>query len=78
VTEITGEMPAQISSGAERMRIARERKRKGLRCITVEVRQAEIDELVRRGYLIETERYDLHAIRAALHRHFDASLNPDP
>jgi hypothetical protein len=77
VTEKASEISAQISPGAERMRIVRERKRRGLRCVTVQIRRAEIDELIRRGYLAEAECNDVYAIREALHRHLDATLNPD-
>jgi hypothetical protein len=39
------------SSAAERMRRHRERRREGLRCLTVELREQEIDALVRNGFL---------------------------
>jgi hypothetical protein len=37
------------SPAAERMRRHRQRRRDGLRCLTVELRDREIDELIRRG-----------------------------
>ena len=37
------------SAAAERMRRHRQRRRDGLRCLTVEVRESEIDTLVRMG-----------------------------
>jgi len=39
------------SAAAERMRLHRERRRKGLRCLTIELRESEIDALVRMGLL---------------------------
>jgi hypothetical protein len=37
------------SSGAERMRRHCERRRDGLRCVVVELRETEINELIRMG-----------------------------
>ena len=37
---------ATRSAAAERMRLHRERRRKGLRCLTIELRETEIDALV--------------------------------
>jgi len=36
------------SAAAERMRRHRERRREGLRCLTIEFRETEIDALVRK------------------------------
>jgi hypothetical protein len=56
------------------MRLHRERKRRGLSCVTVEVRTTEIAALIRSGYL-EVERHrDRCAVTAALHAYLDASL----
>jgi hypothetical protein len=43
--------PATRSAAAERMRRHRERRRDGLRCVTIELRETEIDALTRRGFL---------------------------
>jgi hypothetical protein len=43
--------PAPRSAVAERMRRHRERRRDGLRCVTIELRETEIDALVRNGFL---------------------------
>jgi hypothetical protein len=40
-----------ISAAAERMRRHRDRRRKRLRCVTIELRESEIVALVRRGLL---------------------------
>ena len=47
--------PAARSS-ALRMTRLRERRRRGTRCVTVEMNQREHDTLVVRGYLAEEER----------------------
>ena len=62
------------SAAAERMRYHRERRREGLRCVTIELRETEVTELIRRKLLEANARHDLHAIRKALHRHLDESL----
>ena len=46
--------PAYRSPAAERMRLHRERRRDGLRCLTIELRETEIDALIRKG-LLKTE-----------------------
>jgi hypothetical protein len=62
------------SSGAERMRRHRDRRQKGLRCVRIELREAEIDTLVRRGRLARDSRGDLAAVRKALHGFLDDHL----
>lgn len=62
------------TAAAERMRLHRERKRCGLRCIMVELRETEIDELVRRKYLSAEMRHDADAIRDALYLYLDRAL----
>ena len=66
--------PIACSAAAERMRYHRERRREGLRCITIELRETEIDELNRRKLLQADARNDPYAIREALHMHFDRTL----
>jgi hypothetical protein len=46
----------------------------GLRCVTIELRETEVTELVRRKLLEVGARHDLRAIRSALHRRLDESL----
>jgi hypothetical protein len=50
------------SAAAERMRAHRERRRAGLRCLTVQLFETEIDELIRKGFLKEVARNDRHAV----------------
>ena len=62
------------SAAARRMRAHRQRRREGLRCIVVQLRETEIDELIRRKLLQADARNDVYAIREALHMHFDRTL----
>jgi hypothetical protein len=70
--------PVARSSGAERMRLYRERRRDGLMCFTVELRSSEIDELIRRGLLQHDRRDNRHDVTDAVHRFFDESLSGNP
>jgi len=63
------------SAAAERMRRHRERRRDGLRCLTIELRETEIDTLVRIGLLKREMRNDANAITDALYAHFDGTLS---
>jgi hypothetical protein len=69
---------ARRSPAAERMRLHRERQRQGLRCLTVELRETEIDTLIRRGMLKPEMRNDLYEIREALYAHLDRTLGEMP
>jgi len=66
--------PATHSPAAERMRLHRERRRKGLRCLTIELRETEIDALVRNGFLKVDARNDLRSIETALYEFFERAL----
>src|SRR5215469_4543819 len=70
--------PATRSAAAERMRRHRERRQFGLRCVTLQVRDAEIEELIRRGLLRAIMRNDVHEIREALYAHLDSTLRAIP
>jgi hypothetical protein len=63
------------SRAAERMRRHRERRRDGLRCMIVELRETEIDELIRMGLLKSEMRNDANAILQALYVHLDLTLD---
>ena len=65
---------AAHSPAAERMRLHRERRRKGLRCLTIELRETEIDALVRNGFLKVDARNDLRSIETALYEFFERAL----
>jgi hypothetical protein len=54
------------SAAARRMRRHRARRRYGMRCVTVALREGQIEGLIRRGWLPRDERADRAAIRKAL------------
>jgi hypothetical protein len=68
--------PSACSPAASRMRLHRQRRRLGLRCIVVELRETEVDELVRRGLLTEDAGNDRFALRKAVYSHLDQTLTP--
>jgi hypothetical protein len=63
------------SAAAERMRAHRERRRAGLRCVTVQLRETEVQVLIQKKPLAPDVRNDRLAIRDALHLHFDRTLS---
>jgi hypothetical protein len=74
-TEPMSEPDLRRSPAAERMRRHRERRREGLRCVTIELRETEIEVLVQRGLLQADARNDARAVRKALYQYFDRTLN---
>jgi len=80
--EITTNPPtaasATRSAAAERMRAHRQRRRDGLRCVTIEVRDEEISALIGKGMLKADARNDADAIRDALYAHLDHTLDEMP
>jgi hypothetical protein len=62
------------SSAAERMRRHRERRRDGLRCLTIELREQEIDALALSGFLKADARTDPYAIELALYEFLERTL----
>ena len=67
---------AQIArvQAAERMRRSRERRRKGLRCYTLQIWDREIEALIDRGWLSAREQTDHRAVVKAMHRFLDHNL----
>lgn len=63
---------------AERMRRHRERRRDGVRCLWIELRDTEIDGLVHSGLLKAETRNDQNAIADALYEHLERTLEPLP
>jgi hypothetical protein len=72
--DVTGNT-ARSTPGAIRMRAYRQRRKSGLICVTIESRQTEVTELIKRGLMKADARHDLYAIRNALHGHLDESLD---
>ncbi len=61
-------------SGAARMRLHRHRRRQGIRCVTIELHEVEVEALVRKGWLKTEMRHDPAALIEALHGHLGYSL----
>jgi hypothetical protein len=62
------------SAAAERMRRHRERSRQGLRCVTILLRNSEVDELVKRQLLAREHQNNGYEITKALHTLLDDTL----
>jgi len=56
------------------MRRHRERRREGLRCLMIELRETEIDVLARNGFLKADARNDANAIEMALYEFLERTL----
>jgi hypothetical protein len=69
-----GDDPAP-SAAALRMRRHRERRRDGLRCMTIELRETEVTALIRKGLLNEDVRNDLRAVKTAFYVFLDRTLD---
>lgn len=59
---------------AQRMRLHRQRRRDGLRCLTIELRETEIQALEQRGLLNAGARNDKDAVLKAFYEFLDQSL----
>ena len=64
----------RLSPAAERMRLHRERRREGLRCLMIELRETEINALVGMGLLTTEMRNDPNAVSEALYAHLEQTL----
>jgi hypothetical protein len=71
---MTNSTATPISVSAARMRLHRDRRRKGLRCLTIEVRESEIGALVRRGLLGPEMQDQPGAVAVALYEFLDLTL----
>ena len=76
--EQRSEASAKRSLTAERMRVFRKRRREGMRCVTLELRDAEIERLIDLGHLEEAGRQDRNEVLLALYRFLDLSALGDP
>jgi hypothetical protein len=59
-------MTRSSTPAAERARRYRQRRRSGMRCVTIRLSDAEIDMLVARRYLGADGRDDTNAVQAAM------------
>jgi hypothetical protein len=66
--------PAAPSAAAERMRRHRQRRRDGLRCLIIELRETEINALIRKGLLGAENRHDYDSVQSALYAFLDRAL----
>ena len=66
--------PIACSAAAQRMRAHRKRRKAGLRCLTIELRETEVTELIRRKLLEADARHDKNAVRMALYQYLDDTL----
>ena len=64
--EVSSTPAARPSSATERSRRHRQRRRRGTRCITVDVNESELSALAARDYLPEEALGDAMAIKAAI------------
>ena len=65
------------SAAAERMRRHRQRQRDGVRCVTIELNNFEIYDLISLGLLKYETRNDVDAIKDALHGLLDQAVACD-
>jgi hypothetical protein len=66
--------PTACSAAAERMRLHRERRRQGLRCLMIELHVTEIEALVGSGLLKAEMRNDPEEVSVALYEHLNRTL----
>jgi len=71
---MTDTMSPTTSPAAERMRRHRRRRREGMRCLMVQLRETEIDALVSRELLKSETRNDRIAVRDAFYAFLDRTL----
>ena len=75
---MTDGSPLSTSGAAVRMRRHRQRRRDGLRCLNVELRETEIDALIQKGFLNNVMRNDPGTIMDALYAFLDSTLGVTP
>ena len=71
----TAARPRSPSAAAVRMRRHRERRRDGLRCMTIELRETEVTALIRKGFLKGDVRNDIRAVKNAFYGFLDGTLD---
>ena len=70
--------PAAPSAAAQRMRLHRERRRLGLRCLSIQLRETEVEALIHKGLLNTEMRNDPIAVVEALYAHLERTLDARP
>ena len=66
--------PATRTAAAGRMRRHRQRRRDGLRCLMIELRETEIDALITNGLLLPENRHDYELVQSAFYAFLDHAL----
>ena len=66
--------PETRTAAAERMRRHRQRRRDGLRCLMIELRETKIDALIRNGLLAAENRHDCDSVQSAFYAFLDHAL----
>ena len=66
--------PVTRTRAAARMQRSRKRRRDGLRCYSIELRDNEVEGLVDLGLLPSAERTNNRSVIQAVHRFFDETL----
>jgi len=69
-----GPEPEAPLTPAERTRRHRDRRRRRVRYLGIELRETEIDTLIRRGFLQPETRNDRNAVTRALYAYLDRML----
>ena len=70
-----GGEPPTTSGAALRMRRSRERRRDGLRCMTIELRETEVTALIQKGLLRDDTHNELQAVKNAFYGFLDGTLD---
>jgi hypothetical protein len=68
--------PAPLT-GSQRVALSRQRKRKDIVFVGIEIRPTERDALIRVGLLNRAERNSKIAVRDALYAYFEKYLDPE-
>jgi hypothetical protein len=68
------ELSPRLNPAAERMRRHRQRRRDGLRCLMIELRETEIDVFISLKLLTAETRNDPEAVCDALYAFLDRTL----
>jgi hypothetical protein len=65
---------ATRTAAAERMRRHRQRRRDGLRCLMIELRETEVNALIKKGLLAAESRHDYDSLQLAFYEFLDRAL----
>ena len=64
----------KLKPGSVRAQVSRQRRKEGMRCLTLEIRDEEISALIRLDLLASAARSDREAIKSAIYSHLDRTL----